>query len=309
MAGRLPDTAGRFHDMAGKFRDMAGKFHDMAGEFCDMAGRLPDMAGRLCGSAVWIRLLILLFAEFCRGQSFRPKIRRGRWILGKGVKKMREHHGYLPDKESELTDWLDNFVEKLQTNAAKWQVPQAEADEIAALTAAFKAKHAACAGPDRSKTLVAEKDAAKRTLTAKIRALVKFRFANPSIPDEDRVSAGLRAHDKTRTPIGIPASRCLITDLKPLGGFRAEIHFQDETSPGSRAVPYGCNGALLNYAFGPEKIGGYALLTSTKLITSSPYILELPPEAEGAFLSAACRWQNNKGELGPWSEIMYMAIS
>ncbi|MDR0538902.1 MAG: hypothetical protein LBG74_00140 [Spirochaetaceae bacterium] len=222
---------------------------------------------------------------------------------------MREHHGYLPDKEAELIDWLDNFTEKLQTNKAKWQIPDAEVTEIVTLSTDFTAKHAKCAGPDRSKTLVEEKDAAKAALVAKIRAMVNFRFANPAIPDVDRVSAGLHTKDKGRTPIGVPATRCLVTDLKPLGGFRVELYFQDEAAPGSRAIPYGCNGALLSYAFGPEKLTGYALLKESRLMTNNPFILQLPPEAEGKFLSCACRWQNNKGELGPWSEIMYIAVS
>jgi hypothetical protein len=222
---------------------------------------------------------------------------------------MAKHGDYVPTKESDLIDWLNNFVEKLQTNAAKWQIPQGEMDEIAALTADFKGKHAKCAGPDRSKTLVAEKDAAKAELIARIREMVKFRFNNPAISDADRVSAGLHAKDKARTPIPVPATRCLITDLRPLGGFRVEIGFQDEATPDSRAIPYGCNGALLNYTWGQEKLSDYGLLTSNKLITDNPWPLQLPPEAEGKFLSVACRWQNNKGELGPWSEVMHIAVS
>jgi hypothetical protein len=222
---------------------------------------------------------------------------------------MTERGGYLPTKEAELLDWLDNFTAKVQANKANWQIPDAEVTEIVTLTADFKVKHAQCAGPDRSRTLVEAKDEAKAALVAKVRGMVKFRFANPAIPDVDRVSAGLHAHDKTRTPIGVPASRCLITDLRPLGGFRVEVHFQDEATPGSRAIPYGCNGALLNYAFGPEKLADYALLTSDKLMTDNPFVLQLPPEAEGKFLSVCCRWQNNKGELGPVSEILYIAVS
>jgi hypothetical protein len=141
---------------------------------------------------------------------------------------MTEHGGYLPAKEADLIDWLDNFTAKVQANKTNWQIPDAEVTEIVTLTADFKAKHAQCAGPDRSKTLVEAKDEAKAALIAKVRAMVNFRFANPAIPDVDRVSAGLHAKDKVRTTIGVPAARCLITGLKPLGGFRVELHFQDE---------------------------------------------------------------------------------
>ncbi|MDR0598979.1 MAG: hypothetical protein LBG84_02695 [Treponema sp.] len=222
---------------------------------------------------------------------------------------MAEHGDYLPGKEAALIDWLDNFVEKLQAHGTEWQIPPGEAAEVEALTTEFKVRRAKCAGPDRSKALVSEKDAVKEALIARVRTMVKFRFNNPIISDADRVSAGLHPRDRTRTPVPVPATRCLIADVKPLGGFRVEIRFQDEAAPESRAIPYGCNGALLNYAFGPEKEMDYDRLLHSALLTNNPWVLTLPPGAEGAFLSLACRWQNNKGELGPWSEIMYIAVS
>ncbi|MDR0567724.1 MAG: hypothetical protein LBG87_00760, partial [Spirochaetaceae bacterium] len=74
---------------------------------------------------------------------------------------MTDHKEYLPHKEAELVDWLDNFSAKVQGNDAKWQIPKTETDKIAALTADFKQKHAKCSSPDRSKILVEEKDIAK----------------------------------------------------------------------------------------------------------------------------------------------------
>jgi hypothetical protein len=81
--------------------------------------------------------------------------------------------------------------------------------------------------------LVEEKDDAKVALVAKVRGMVKLCFANLAIPDIDRV----------------------------------EFYFQDEVTLGSRAIPYGCKGALLNYAFGTEKITDYALLKESRLMT------------------------------------------
>jgi hypothetical protein len=44
-------------------------------------------------------------------------------------------------------------------------------------------------------------------------------------------------------------------------------------------------------------------------MTRAPYTLTLVPESEGAFLSCAARWQNDRGELGPWSDIEYVVIA
>jgi hypothetical protein len=65
----------------------------------------------------------------------------------------------------------------------------------------------------------------------------------------------------------------------------------------------------LNYTWGPERIADYAQLTQTKLMTRSLWRLNLPSEAEGKFLSGAARWQNEKGELGPWSDIQTVVIA
>jgi hypothetical protein len=67
----------------------------------------------------------------------------------------------------------------------------------------------------------------------------------------------------------------------------------------------------LNFTWGAEKITDYALLKDTKLMTRSrsPFTLSLPPEAEGKFFSGACRWQNERGELGPWGDIQQISVS
>lgn len=222
---------------------------------------------------------------------------------------MREHHSYLPDKEAELIDWLDNFIKKLLANFGVWQIPETEVTEISQGIAVFKDLHGKCAGPDRTKTLVAEKNAAKTGIIAKVRTMVDFRFANPIIADADRIECGLHPKDKIKSAIPAPQTRALITELKALGGFRVEIRFQDEAAPDRRGIPYGMNGALLNYTWGHEKAAEYGLLRDSKLMTANPFTLQLPPEAEATFLSCSCRWQNNKGDLGPWSEIMYIAVS
>ncbi|MDR3171453.1 MAG: hypothetical protein LBU17_07480 [Treponema sp.] len=76
-----------------------------------------------------------------------------------------------------------------------------------------------------------------------------------------------------------------------------------------KAVPYGDNGCLLNFTWGLEKVTDYAALTQSKLMTRTLWPLTLPPEAEGNFLLCSTRWQNERGELGPWGEIQPVVIA
>ncbi|MDR0707714.1 MAG: hypothetical protein LBF60_07555 [Treponema sp.] len=64
---------------------------------------------------------------------------------------MAEHRDYSPQKETELTDWADNFIQQASQNAAAWQIPQDEATNLQTKQIAFKGLHSECAAPNRTK--------------------------------------------------------------------------------------------------------------------------------------------------------------
>jgi hypothetical protein len=129
------------------------------------------------------------------------------------------------------------------------------------------------------------------------------------VTNEDRMAMRLRNRDTAHSSVPVPSTRAIITEFKALGGFQVEIRFQDEATPNSAAIPYGDNGCLLNFTWGPEKVSDYAGLTQTQLMTHFRWTLTLPPEAEGKFLSCATRWQSEKADLGPWAEILHTVIA
>jgi hypothetical protein len=88
-----------------------------------------------------------------------------------------------------------------------------------------------------------------------------------------------------------------------------ELRFHDEKTPESRAIPKGYNGCLLRYAYGPERITDRALLTTTKLMTRSPFTLNLPSDAERMYLSCEACWQNGKGHLGQAGEMQSVVVA
>jgi hypothetical protein len=91
------------------------------------------------------------------------------------------------------------------------------------------------------------KNDAKKAASEFIRPFVAQFLKFDPVTNEDRTAMNLHNKDVTKTPIGIPMTRPVISDIKPLGGFQIEIRFQDEATPTSKARPYGDNGCLLNY--------------------------------------------------------------
>jgi hypothetical protein len=94
--------------------------------------------------------------------------------------------------------------------------------------------------------------------------------------------------DTAHSDIPIPATRAIITDLKALGDFQVGIRFQDEAAPTNNAIPYGDNGCLLNFTYGPEKVTNYTALTQPQLIDPLP-VGGYPAPGSGKFLSCATR--------------------
>jgi hypothetical protein len=221
---------------------------------------------------------------------------------------MPAHGDYLPQQEAALIDWGDNFVAEITAHSAEWEIPAAEIAGVTTALDAFKTLHKKAVSPERSPVIIEEKNEARDAFKAKVRVMVKFRFENPVITNADRVRCGLHPRDPVKTPFGVPATVPVIEELKPLGNSRVEIRAHDETTPDSRAIPYGYNGCLLRYAWGPEPLTNHASLTQSILMTRLPYTLTLPPEASGARLSCAAFWQS-RDRIGQPSGIASVVIA
>lgn len=219
------------------------------------------------------------------------------------------------------TDWLSRREADFVTLCEQWNIQLKSAEHIAqfkwdedqvgeVLVAikAFLTAHAAYRADNSTANRIA-KDAAmknaKRAMRAFANSSVRY---NPNMRDADKKALGVPVRDPINTIIQAPATRAMIGELKALGGFRIEIRFHDEETPARKALPYGCNGCLLNYVYGDEPVTDYDALIKTELMTRSPYPLNLNPDSGHKYLSCATRWQNNRGELGPWSDIVTVFI-
>jgi hypothetical protein len=219
----------------------------------------------------------------------------------------------IPQGDGVFDGWFDNLKNGIVANTSgqtpKWtHIPAEKITALVRLYAEWREAYEKTLGPHTSVD-TAHKNNRRDEAKAFIRAFIDQYLLFEPVTNEDRIGLGVRNRDNRRTSIGRPKTRALITGLKPLGGFRVELRFQDESTPESRAVPYGCNGCLLRYTWGPEKVLDHAALTMSQLMTRSPWVLDLPPEAEGKFFTGVTCWQSDKSELGPPGEIQSVVIA
>ena len=213
---------------------------------------------------------------------------------------MSNRWDYIPKKDSELVTWSANFTAAVAANAQAWDVPAGEVTALQTAGASFAALYAQTGSPAKNSVIVAEKNAARKTLTAKIRELAGFRLKNPVITGAQRITLGLHVRDITPSRIPAPGSRPEL-DIDAVDFRRLKIVFHDMNST-SKAKPYGVNGAVIIYSVLGASPAGPGALTRSVPATRTPHILEFTGKERKTVYAAVCR-QNKKGEKGPWSEI------
>jgi hypothetical protein len=156
--------------------------------------------------------------------------------------------------------------------------------------------------PARNKIIVAEKNAVRKALVEKIRRLVSFRLKNPVITVAQRVAMGLNVRASTYSRVPVPGSRPE-PDLEVLDFRRVKLRFRDKDCS-TNAHPYGVTGAVVAYDVCATPPTSPTALHRTVLATRTPFVLEFTEEERGQTFYVALCWQNERGEKGPWSEIV-----
>ena len=95
--------------------------------------------------------------------------------------------------------------------------------------------------------------------------------------------------------------------IKPLGNLMLSAAFINRDT-GSSAIPYYLTGAVIYYTVSDTPVTDQAELSLSRLATRSPVNLIFESTQRGKTVYIAARWQNRRGELGPWSEIVSAII-
>jgi hypothetical protein len=95
--------------------------------------------------------------------------------------------------------------------------------------------------------------------------------------------------------------------VKPLGNLVLSLAFVNRDS-GKSVIPYFLTGAVIYYLISDMPVLDQNELSHSRLASRSPFELILTPADRGKTIYLAARWQNRRGELGPWSEIVAVVI-
>ncbi|MDR1868041.1 MAG: hypothetical protein LBQ77_07230 [Treponema sp.] len=213
---------------------------------------------------------------------------------------------YVPKPDDAFLAWVNNLYLYIVAHYEAWQIPDPRplfAHLLANYAEAYEAAH----NPNRGKVDVLYKNETRAILETALRSYVKAYLAfNPAVVDTDRVAMNITVHDRKPTPIPAPTTfpeaetdSSMIRQLK--------VKFRDSGS-GRRAKPAGVHGVEIRWELLSKQPISVDELKNSAFDTKSPHTFIFDESQRGKSLYLCLRWENAKGEKGPWSEIISAII-
>jgi hypothetical protein len=213
---------------------------------------------------------------------------------------------YIPREDVMFLEWAKIFVPYVNNNMMTWNIPSQEFMPIPTLLTNFEMLFAISENPNRGHVDVLKKDEARAALEKAVRAFVKsYLVYNPFVSDADRKSMGVPIHKTTHTRI-LPPTTFPDAEVDLSVPRQFAIHYRDHDSL-VRAKPEGVHGAEVRWAILDEPPTSVDELINSSFSTQSPFIMTFDESQRGKRVYFCLRWENPRGEKGPWSEI-YSAI-
>lgn len=214
-------------------------------------------------------------------------------------------------REAGLDEWLANFSAQISASPVKYGLTPADAAQIAAAVAAWHAAYAAAAAPDtRTRARVQEKRSARAAVTAVVRRFAARIRSNDAVAADLKIGLGLVLRTGAGTPV--PAPRTFpVLGLRRMDTRLHTLTASDEV-PGRRGKPPRSAGLVVFRAVAdgpvthPERSAGVAYLG----LFTRPRIDSAFTESDrGKTATYFARWVNAKGEPGPWSRPLSVAVA
>jgi hypothetical protein len=160
---------------------------------------------------------------------------------------------------------------------------------------------------DRTVVKIAALEAAEADFNNAYRQLYNGYLRNgPLVTDEDLISMGLpKRPSGGRTPTPAPTTVVEATVDTSVPAI-ISVNYHDKDKKGT-AKPKGVHGVEIAWEILGAPPTDWSELTHSAFDTRTPAQLVFSGEQRGKTLYFALRWENNKGDKGPWS-VIYNAI-
>ncbi|MDR3093925.1 MAG: hypothetical protein LBU62_04705 [Bacteroidales bacterium] len=208
----------------------------------------------------------------------------------------------IPAKDADFNVAQDTIINISYENRVAWGLDSDWLDAVSAKGNLWDSAYMAYL-PEATRTplITFEKNEARKVYEKDLRLLVKSLQSNPKVTADDLRSMGIVAPSSSRTPVPAPTTYPeFSTDSSTIR--RLAVHFRNAGSDSS-GKPKGVHGAEIRWAILDAAPVSVADLIHSSFDTRTPFTLEFDEPERGKTVWLCLRWENTRGEKGPWSEI------
>jgi hypothetical protein len=215
---------------------------------------------------------------------------------------------FPPTADLPLRNWAQNASDVLTATPTVYGCTAGDATSVAALLADYILRLETATTPaTRTKGSIAAKNTSKTALLTKLRQVVKTVNNYAPVTPQQRIDFGLNPKDVSPTPVPVPGTAPVLR-LTPDGVLELR------SVPGSArpAKAPGTVGAVVRTCLLAASAPPPASLDQTQfamIATRGRVALPLPPGADAKKLYAFAQWFNERGELGPISDVAVTTIA
>ncbi len=216
---------------------------------------------------------------------------------------------YLPSKDSDALAWMINFSTKITASPATYQVTAADAAAIATAVNGFDAALTIVQDPAlKTEVSVATKDDTRTSAEQICRAYAGQIKVNLGVSDPAKISIGVPPPNTERNPIDVPDTSPILSVIAATPGAHT-VRYSDSFTPDSAAKPFGAANMQVFVAIAEEAASDPTQATFYGAFTRNPVVVAFAAPDNGKQATYFARWTSRKGDTGPWSSPVSLAIA
>lgn len=216
---------------------------------------------------------------------------------------------YIPASDSGFLEWATNFRDRVAADAGLYGLNAADSSAITTVVDDFETKYTLASQPiTRTKQRISDKDVARITAETLLRQYAIDVKYNSGVTDGDKENLGVRPVNTNRTPITVPMTSPILSIIANTPGSQT-VRYSDSLTPDSRAKPFGASELQLYRAVTDSENVTFADAEFYGKFTRNPIGVEFSMDDNQKVATYWARWASKKGEVGPWSLPISMAIA
>jgi methyl-accepting chemotaxis protein len=246
-------------------------------------------------------------------------------VLIKAISRFTIRDTWLPNGRKDQLTMAKKWNEVLKIKGTEWTVPPAEVTELTTLTAAADTTLTEAQRSKRTPAITAKCKTVFKALAEKMRAVNNQYFLSPPLREADFATLDLKSRDTNHSLVSSSATSSQVeADVSPIGAHRLELHLRLASGAPLDSHPsdyrYRIYYGILPLRGSRSPVDAEAKRELIQVPTTSndlPFsqftrrqqeVFDFVQEDSGKTAYFCIRYENVKGESGPWGPIFSAVI-